>query len=82
VADVLSTAVAAPAVAAAAAAPAADAAAPAAAAAAPAVAAAPAAAAATLAAADAGTHDLAPTPAEVHHSAIADMAQQFHHMWG
>jgi hypothetical protein len=80
VADVLSTAVAAPAVAAADA-PAA-AAAPAAPAAPAAAAAAPAAPAATVAAADACSHDLAPTALEHHQSAIADMAQQFHHMWG
>jgi hypothetical protein len=82
VAEVLSTTGAAPAVAAAApAAPAA--AAPAAAAEAPAAAAAPAAApVATVAAADACSHDLAPAALDHHQSAIADMAQQFHHMWG
>jgi hypothetical protein len=64
----------------AAAAPAAPAA-PAAAAPAPAAAAAAAAApATTVAAADASTHDLAAL--DIHHSPIADMAQQFHHMWG
>jgi len=76
VADVLSTAGAPAAVAAAA--PAAVAAA-----AAPAAVAAPAAPTATLAAADAGTHhDVAPMAVEIHHSEIADLVQQFHHMWG
>ena len=41
-----------------------------------------AAAASTLAAADAGTHDHAPTAVEIHDSAIAEIAQHFHHMWG
>lgn len=78
-AEVLSTAVAAPAVVAAAPAAAAPAAAaPAAAAEAPAAAA----PAATLAAVDAGSHDLAPTALDHHQSAIADMAHHFHHMWG
>ena len=45
-------------------------------------AAAPAAAATILAAADAGTHDHAPTAVEIHASAIAEIAQHFHHMWG
>ncbi len=54
--------------------------APAAPAAPAAAAAAPAAPAITVAAADASTHDLAAV--DIHHSAIADMAQQFHHMWG
>ncbi len=45
-----------------------------------AAAAAPAAPAITVAAVDASTHDLAAV--DIHHSAIADMAQQFHHMWG
>jgi len=49
------------------------------AAAAPTAAAAP---AATLAAADAGTHDFAPTTAEIQHSEIADAGHHFHHMWG
>jgi len=75
VADVLSTAVAAPAAAVAAVAPAA--AAPAAAAE-PAAAVASATPAATLAAADAGTHDVAPTTVEIHH----DVGHHFHHMWG
>jgi hypothetical protein len=72
VADVLSTA----------GAPAAVAAAAPAVAAAPAAAVASAAPAATLAAADAGTHDVAPTTVEIHHSEIADVAHHFHHMWG
>ena len=80
-AEVLSTAVAAPAVVAAAAVPAA--AAPPAAAEAPAAAAAPAAApVVTVAAADACSHDLAPTHLDLHHSPIAEMAEHFHHMWG
>jgi len=33
-----------------------------------------------VAAADASTHDVAAL--DIHHSPIADMAQQFHHMWG
>jgi hypothetical protein len=83
VADVLSTAGAPAAVATAAPAAAAPAdAAPAAPATAPAVAAASAAAATTLAAADAGTHDHAPAAVEIHESAIAEIAQHFHHMWG
>jgi trimeric autotransporter adhesin len=45
-----------------------------------AAAAAPAAPATTVAAADASTHDVAAL--DIHHSPIADMAQQFHHMWG
>jgi hypothetical protein len=73
VADVLSTAGAPAAVAAAA---------PAAPATAPAVAAASDAAATALAAADAGTHHLAPTAMEIHDSAIGEIAQHFHHMWG
>jgi len=54
------------------------------AAAAPTAAAAPAAAAlaTTLAAVDAGSHDVAPTAVEVHHSAVAEIAQHLHHMWG
>jgi hypothetical protein len=73
VAEVLSTAGAPAAVAAAAPAAAADPAAAAPTAAAP---------AATLAAADAGTHDVAPTAVEIHHSEIGDVGQHFHHMWG
>jgi hypothetical protein len=45
-----------------------------------AAAAAPAAPATTVAAADASTHDVAAL--DIHHSPIAEMAQQFHHMWG
>jgi hypothetical protein len=41
-----------------------------------------AAAATTLAAADASTHDHAPTAMEIHDSAIAEIVQHFHHMWG
>jgi hypothetical protein len=37
---------------------------------------------ATLAAIDAGTHDVAATAVEIHHSEIADAGQHFHHMWG
>jgi hypothetical protein len=37
---------------------------------------------ATLVAADAGTHDVASTAVEIHHSEIADVGQHFHHMWG
>ena len=50
------------------------------AAAAPAAPAAAAAPATTVAAADASTHDVAAL--DIHHSPIADMAQQFHQMWG
>jgi len=50
------------------------------AAAAPAAPAVPAAPATTVAAVDASTHDIAAL--DIHHSPIADMAQQFHHMWG
>src|SRR6478735_2794905 len=78
VADVLSTA-GAPAPAAVAAVTPAPAAAPTTVAATPTPAAAP---AATLAATDAGTHDAAPTTADIHHSGFADGGHHFHHMWG
>ena len=49
---------------------------------APAAVAAAAAPTATLAAGDASTHDVAATAVEIHHSDHAEVAHQFHHMWG